>query len=225
MNSRVRFGVSAFTAALLAIALPSCSASRPASLPSSVRRDAPINAVMVGDGASLSFRGPITVTNSWPQLFFREALPRNATFVNLATFFATTGEARDREGAVLAPLHANLVMVFVGFRDFEENVPVAKFASDLAGLLDDIRRAGVRKVLLAIPPTPDRKLVAYASVVARSAAMAHGALAITAVDLRPLALSYVPDTSERFIPTVESQRTIADAFIAAYKKIAPSATP
>ena len=55
--------------------------------------------------------------------------------------------------------------------------------------------------------------------------MAHGALAITAVDLRPLALSYVPDTSERFIPTVESQRTIADAFIAAYKKIAPSATP
>ena len=193
-----------------------CSTERRAVIPTDTARTKPVNVVAIGDWSSLSFRSNITVTNSWPQIFFREALPRNATFVNLATPYSHMQEARQRETSVLPSLHPDLVTVLLGFRDYQEQ-PGTDFVAELNGLLDDIERSGASRAMVAILPTPEPGLKPYADAIA-ALPKQHGKLAITLVDLRPLTIVYTPDRGDRFIPEPASQRVIADAFIDAYRK-------
>ena len=171
-----------------------------------------INAVVIGDAASLSFPGQSRVASSWAQLFFREVLPRDAIFVNLATRYAKASEARERETGALSALHPTFALVLLGLDDLYEGTSPAQFRVALDGVLGDIRSVGTSEILLGILPGGVHGIAPYNNVIAGF----KGAPRVTLVDLRSLKISVL---AGRFIPDENAQRAIANAFIAAYQKL------
>ncbi len=192
-----------------------CSSSERPLLPSASNDDDVINVVAIGDESSLSFRDGITVTTSWPQIFFREAVPRSATFVNLATPRASINEARKRQTSVLASTHPTLVTIMVGYHDVGRSS--GEIATDIRRLLDDVERAGADDAFIAVVPRTRPELATVSDVIAALPAR-HKSLTITLVDLRKLPITYLSGDREQFVPDVASQRVIANAFVAAYQR-------
>ena len=72
-----------------------CVAHRPASGPARTRAGDPGVYVAVGASETVGAGADSPVTEAWPQLFYRVALPRAAVFVNLGIPGATVAEAID----------------------------------------------------------------------------------------------------------------------------------
>jgi lysophospholipase L1-like esterase len=97
---------------------------------------------------------------SWPQVFYNDALPPSAVLYNFGIPGATTAQAlRDEVPAALAD-HPSVVTVWLNVNDLIQGVPASTYAQQLQQLIHALRQNGRGRVLVA--NTPDiSQLPAY----------------------------------------------------------------
>lgn len=152
MRVRVALAVTVLAAAAIAggcTEQPS-PAGPPAQAPS---RPAPVY-VAVGASESVGVGTDDTLREAWTQVFYREALPREAVFVNLAVPGATAEEALERQVPEGLELHPTVVTVWLNVNDLVAGVPTADYEAALAEVVGRLRQAGAR-VLVANTPELD----------------------------------------------------------------------
>jgi lysophospholipase L1-like esterase len=91
---------------------------------------------------------------AWPQVFYRQAQPRETVFVNLAIPGATVAEALARQVPEAVELRPALATVWLNVNDLVAGVPPAEYEAQLAEVVGRLRRAGAR-VLVANTPELD----------------------------------------------------------------------
>lgn len=148
-------------AALLALVGAACGAETPAALhPAPPIPPAGRAEVYVALGASETYGSgindqPLRFRTIWPQLFFNEALPRAATYYNLAVPGITTGEALQIEVPAALALHPTVASVFFTLDDLVQGVPVSEYEANLGKIVHSLRQGGRAVVLVGNAPHID----------------------------------------------------------------------
>ncbi|HEY1738166.1 MAG TPA: SGNH/GDSL hydrolase family protein [Acidimicrobiia bacterium] len=177
--------------------------------------------VVFGDNASAPVDDSIPVGQTWPQVFFRDALSRNTVFVNLSTQPASAHVALDVELPQARQLHPTVAAILIGFVDVDEGDPPVDFGHALDALVTDLRGDGVHTVLMGTLPDAIHGVTSYNEQIAHVANNDSAVL----VDLAALHLTFVHNPNDFTpVPDAASQRAIGDAFTAAYRA-ATSASP
>jgi len=125
-------------------AVPSVSPSGPA-----------LTYVAIGASETLGFGADDPVRQGWTQVFYRTALPRATTQVNLGIPGATVQEALEREVPEARQLHPDVVTVWLNVNDLLEGVSPSAYEDQLRILLSDLRGNGGPTVLVANTPPLD----------------------------------------------------------------------
>ncbi len=192
------------------------SVARTGPVPEVVQPNQVFNAVVIGDVASTSFVGSSTVSTSWAQRWFRNALPRSVTFFNLSSQYMTTDEAVSRSLPELSSLHPQVVAIFLGTGDIEEKVPAAQYAAALAIVVDTVKASGAKTILLGNLPDEIAEAAQY-NAAAKRAIDTRG---ITLVDLVPLTLAFdATARNHQYVPDAASMKLIENAFTQAYATV------
>jgi hypothetical protein len=187
---------------LLAL-LAGCSSSSGSGVPATAS-GAPVTFVVVGGDEALALVRRDQVPGSWPQLVFRDALPLEATYVNLSRSGFSVVGATAALDASFAELQPDVVAVWAGAADAATGRPVAEFRAALDGLVTLATRKPSSEVLLAtLPGGPSDYNDAIRAVA--------GQRSLRLVELSGLMPAGTTDLSP------EQNRAIADAFIAAYR--------
>lgn len=148
-------------AMVLGLVLGGCSGGhRRAAGPPPEQPTRAVTYVAVGASESVGFGTADPLRQAWPRLFFQSALPRQATFVNVAVPGATVADALAHQLADALAQSPDLVTVWLNVNDLIALVPVAEFERQLGSLVHDLRRSGATKVLVANTPPLDH-LPAY----------------------------------------------------------------
>ena len=120
----------------------------------------PFTYVAVGASETVGIGADDPSTESWPSVFYRTALPRSATLVNVGVSGVTVREALDQELQAAVAEEPRLVTVWLNVNDLLRQVPVEHYERDLATLVGALRRGGATEVLVAnTPPVGDLPLV------------------------------------------------------------------
>ncbi len=204
-----------FIAACVAV-VSACSGSPARTVPTEPQTppNEVFNAVVVGDGASTSFVGRTAFRDSWPQVFFRTALPRTATFFNLSTRFSTTGEAIERQVPQLPALKPKVVAIWLGIDDIGEGVSPQQYALDLQAVVLDAHSAGATIVLVANIPDEVTNAAQFNAAASLRVTSSDAVL----VDLRPLTITFDASADgRRYQPDTSSLASIANAFATSYR--------
>lgn len=125
---------------LLAVTVAACS--------SRVGDPLPPGAVVLVLGDSISAGYRLAPEDAWPS---RLAERTGWVVVNGGVSGDTTGEARARLTGLLEAHRPELVIVELGGNDMLRRVPLTEARANLAGIVTEIRDAGARPVLMAIP--------------------------------------------------------------------------
>ncbi|MDQ3146691.1 MAG: GDSL-type esterase/lipase family protein, partial [Actinomycetota bacterium] len=136
--------------------------------------------------------------SSWTRLVFREALPRRAVHVNLASADASAADALDRQVPSALEVEPTLVAVWLTSGDIEEATPPERYERDLGAVVGALRHDGARVLLANAPRSTTSR--PYNEAVAR-VAEAEGADLVDLSDVD-------------FSRTVAGHRRVADAFAA-----------
>ena len=120
--------------------------------------------VAVGASESVGQGAEDPLSEAWPQVLFRTALPRETVFVNLGVPGSTVADALTQQAPEAARLAPALVTVWLNVNDLLAGVSPADYEKRLAKLVHQVRRGGATKVLLANTPPLDR-LPAYLACV------------------------------------------------------------
>lgn len=102
--------------------------------------------LVLGDSISAGYR--LSPEEAWPA---RLAERTGWSVVNGGVTGDITGEARARLPGLLEGHQPVLVIVELGGNDMLRRVPLAEARENLAGIITEIRDAGARPVLMAIP--------------------------------------------------------------------------
>lgn len=102
--------------------------------------------LVIGDSISAGYR--LSPEEAWPA---RLAERTGWSVVNGGVSGDTTGEARARLPALLDTHQPVLVIVELGGNDMLRRVPLSEARENLEGIVSEIRDAGARPVLMAIP--------------------------------------------------------------------------
>jgi hypothetical protein len=191
------------TVTLLLATLAGCSSSGDSSGPTTTGRP-PLMFGVVGGDEALALARRDQVAGSWPQLVFRDALPLEATYVNLSrSGFSVVGAAAALE-ASFAELQPDVVAVWVGGADASVGRPVADFRAGLDSLVAlATRQAGSTVLLATLPGGPSEYNDAVRAIAAQRS-------------LRLVELSGVMPAGTTDLSPAQN-RAVADAFIAAYR--------
>lgn len=127
-----------------AAAVPSVSPSGPA-----------LTYVAIGASETLGFGADDPIRQAWTQVFYRTALPRAATLVNLGIPGATVQEALQRAVPVAERLHPDVVTVWLNVNDLVQGVQPADYRRQIVSLLRDLREGGDPVLLIANTPPLD----------------------------------------------------------------------
>ncbi|MBA2313043.1 MAG: hypothetical protein H0V97_09635 [Actinobacteria bacterium] len=120
----------------------------------------PLRYVAIGASETWGVGAGDQLREAWPQVFYREALPRHTAFVNLAVPGTTVAEALTQQLPYARELQPDLVTVWLNVNDIIAGVRPRKYEAGLYELVSTlVRDAGVR-VLIANSPPLDR-LPAY----------------------------------------------------------------
>lgn len=112
--------------------------------------------VAVGASETVGAGADDPATGSWPNVFYRTALARSATLVNVGMPGATVSQALDRELQPALAEQPRLVTVWLNVDDLGRQVPVEQYERDLGTLVHALRRGGATDVLVAsTPPVVD----------------------------------------------------------------------
>jgi len=115
----------------------------------------PLTYVAVGASESVGLGATDPTRDAWPQVFFRTALPRAATMVDLGIPGATVGDALRYEVPRATPLHPDVVTVWLNVNDLVHGVAPGEYEGQLTALLKDLRSGGRTEVLVANAPPLD----------------------------------------------------------------------
>ena len=218
---------------LVGVAVGGCSRGGAAPGPATAPDDAgpPVTYVAVGASESVGVGSADPVRDAWPQVLYREHLPRRTVFVNLGISGATTQRALDEEVPHAVSLNPTLVTVWLNVNDLIGLVPADTYERELGELVHQLRRGGATKVLVANTPTlsglpaarrlpvpaatidaaVDAYNVRIARVVAREGAVRvdlHAAFQAAAADGRAAQLI----SQDGFHPSTAGHKAVADAF-------------
>jgi len=108
----------------------------------------------VGVGATQPAR------DAWPQVFFRNALPRSSVFYDFGVPGATVASALSDQVPEALSVEPSLVTVWLNVNDLIAGISAATFEDELDQLVRALRRGGAARVLVANTPYLDR-LPAY----------------------------------------------------------------
>lgn len=151
----------AWTLAGLICLTVACAPDRAPLRPASAAVEAPpFLYVAVGGSDSVGVGSDEPLRQSWPQVFYRRALPRRATFVNLGVPGATVDAAFPDQAQEAVSLSPQLVTLWLNVTEVLLGVPVDAYEADLSRLVRLLRRAGATEVLVANVPLLDH-LPAY----------------------------------------------------------------
>ena len=152
---RCRAGALA-AAALLAAA---CSGGRPDTIKTEALPPA-FTYVAVGASETVGVGADDPATQSWPNVFYRTALTRSATLVNVGESGATVRQTLERRLPAALAEQPRLVTVWLNVNDLVRQVPVEEYERDLGTLVRALRRGGATDVLVAgMPPVADLPVV------------------------------------------------------------------
>ncbi|HXY72360.1 MAG TPA: SGNH/GDSL hydrolase family protein [Actinomycetota bacterium] len=146
-----------------AAAAEACSSvsSPPPGPPAQPNGPAPLY-VAVGASETVGVGVADPYRQAWPALFFREALPPSARFVDLGVPGVTVSDALVQEAPAAVSLHPDVVTVWLNVNDLIAGVSAATYGQELTGLLQELRRGGRTQVLVANTP-PVQAFPAYRS--------------------------------------------------------------
>jgi len=167
-------------AATCGVLLAACGAETPAALhPAPPISPAGKAEVFVALGASETVGvglddQALRLRDTWPQLFFNEALPRAATYYNLAVPGISTGEALQQELPQALALHPTVASVLFTVDDLVQGVTPLDYEANLDRLVHALRQGGRAVVLVGNAPHIDR-LPAYQACISGSALCPLGA--------------------------------------------------
>jgi acyl-CoA thioesterase-1 len=197
--------------------------------------------VAVGASESVGVGADNPLTESWPQVLFRSAMPIGTVFYDVAAGGATVRDALADQLPRALELAPTVVTVWLNVNDLTAFVPVERYEQDLRTLVHGLRRGGRTRVLLANTPPLDALPAAarlglpkpavadavarYDDAIARVAA-AEGA---ELVDLHTAGVTAVADgtypslvSGDGFHPSTAGHAAVARAF--ARVLAAPKAT-
>lgn len=156
---RLRSALGAMVLALPAIASACTDQISPAGPPAAgPGGPAPVY-VAVGASESVGAGTDDGLREAWTQVFYRQALPRETVFVNLAIPGATVASALERQVPEALELHPTVATVWLNVNDLVAGVTVTEYEAALGEAVGRLRQAGAR-VLVANTPELDR-LPAY----------------------------------------------------------------
>jgi lysophospholipase L1-like esterase len=97
---------------------------------------------------------------SWPQVFYNDALPASAVLYNFGIPGASTAQALRDEVPAAVAVHPSVVTVWLNVNDLIQGVPASTYGQQLQQLIHALRQSGHGRVLVA--NTPDiSQLPAY----------------------------------------------------------------
>jgi lysophospholipase L1-like esterase len=120
----------------------------------------PIVYAAVGASESVGIGATEPTRDSWPQVFFRTALPESTVFYNFGIPGATVAQALSDELPEALSVKATLVTVWLNVNDIINGVGAQQYHDELDQLVHSLRRDGAARVLVANTPFLDR-LPAY----------------------------------------------------------------
>jgi lysophospholipase L1-like esterase len=97
----------------------------------------------------------LRLRDAWPQLFFNDALPRAATFYNLAVPGATTAGALRTQLASALAVHPTVASVFFTIDDLVQRVSPDDYETNLGTIVHALRQGGRAVVMVANAPHID----------------------------------------------------------------------
>jgi acyl-CoA thioesterase I len=153
----IRFPVSAAAIAVL-ICLGGCGSSSQVgagAVPSVSPAGRPLTYVAIGASESFGIGAADPARDAWPQVFYRIALQRAATLVDLGIPGATVAQALSAELPQAETLHPGLVTVWLNVNDITKGVSPGVYETQLEQLLRGLRSGGA-EVLVANTPPLDR---------------------------------------------------------------------
>jgi lysophospholipase L1-like esterase len=141
---------------VLAAALTACGGSSGSigagAVPSVSPAGPALTYVAIGASETLGFGADDPIRQAWTQVFYRRALPRAATLVNLGIPGATAQEALLREVPEAARLRPDVVTVWLNVNDLIRGVPPDEYGRQITSLLEELR--GVRGPTVLVGNTP-----------------------------------------------------------------------
>ncbi len=149
----------AAAAAALALVAAGCSGGRPDTIKGEALPP-PFTYVAVGASETVGVGADDPATGSWPNVFYRTALTRSATLVNVGESGATVRQTLERKLPAALAEQPRLVTVWLNVNDLVRLVPVDEYERDLSTLVRALRRGGAADVLVAgMPPVADLPVV------------------------------------------------------------------
>lgn len=124
----------------------------------------PRNEIYAAIGASETFGigADDRYRQSWPQVFYNDALPSSTVFYNFGIPGATTAEALKDEVPAAVGVHPTVVTVWLNVNDLIQGVTSTTYEAQFRQLVHRLRRNGQTRVLVANMPDL-RQLPAYKS--------------------------------------------------------------
>jgi lysophospholipase L1-like esterase len=198
----------AFAALVLLPALTSCHGGSHSAQPAAPAAAKPQTLVTIGDSATEGDGVADRFRRAWPYLLFDDSFAPSSTLVNAALDGATAANARLLQEPVAKEVKADVVAIWLGAVDVARRTAIAPFGADLRKLLDDLRHAGVRRILVADLPA------AYAGAAPYNAAIRSvtAATKSTLVELGGAAISFTANRGLPDQPDTASHQVIAAAF-------------
>ena len=166
-------------AATVTLVLAACGAETPGALhPAPPIGSAGTPEVYVALGASETVGTGLNdqalqLRDSWPQLFFNEALSRASTYYNLAVPGITTAQALQSELPAALAVHPSVATVFFTVDDLVQGVAPAAYEADLDSMVRALRQGGRAVVLVGNAPHISA-LPAYRACIAHASACPLG---------------------------------------------------
>lgn len=132
------------------------AASRP-SIAATTTAGAPLPVLVVvaaSDGIGVGADNP--VTDAWPEVLRRDALPAGTRLVNLSVAGATVATALQRMLPAALEHRNAVVAVWLNVNDLISGVPAARYEEQLEQLVKSLRAGGTNRVVVGNTPPLDR---------------------------------------------------------------------
>jgi lysophospholipase L1-like esterase len=198
---------------MVAVLGGACSASRRTQGPPvSAEGNQPSRTVLALGGSATEGEGLTDrLHDAWPYRVFGTAFPRSTVFVNGALDEATAVQALAAQVPLARELKPDVVEVWLGADDVAARTPIDAFTSTLGQLVDELRAAGARRILVAdLPHAYGVDAAPYNAALRRVVRDNRAEL----VDLANAPVRLVSGGGRRSQPDAVSHGVIADAFAA-----------
>src|SRR4051812_14949458 len=200
----------------------------------------PVTYVAVGASESVGVGTDDPLREAWPQLLYRNALPRRTVFVNLGIPGATVQRALADEADQAVALKPTVVTVWLNVNDIAALVPASVYEQQLDALVSRLRKGGAGRVLVANTPPLDRLPAVnrldlpsasvnrvvdeYNAAIGRVVAK-NGAVLVdlhqAGLDARAAGREATLVSADGFHPGAAGHQAVADAFATALKASGP----